>query len=253
MRIVLLALCAAAVFGQVRNPHTTAADVAAGGKIFRSHCAECHGVAGGGGRGPSLQTGIYYHGSRDEDLLNNISDGIQGTAMPGVFFSPTQVWQIVAYVRSLSRTAEGKPKSGDPSRGGALFQQKQCLTCHLVHGQGGVMGPDLTLIGSQRSLAHLREAILDPDAKVLPADYRAKVRMKDGSEAAGLLMNQDTHMVQILDFAKGLRSVPSERVASLEIDKKSAMPSYKGQLTDAQLDDLVAYLWSLQRQPEKTQ
>src|SRR5260370_13672089 len=39
--------------GQMNNPHATPADRAAGSKIFRSHCASCHGVKGTGGAGPS--------------------------------------------------------------------------------------------------------------------------------------------------------------------------------------------------------
>jgi mono/diheme cytochrome c family protein len=72
--------------------------------MFRSHCARCHGVKGEGGIGPSLAAGIFYHGDSDSDLAQNISNGIQGTAMPGTFFDHGQVSQIVAYVRSLSRS-----------------------------------------------------------------------------------------------------------------------------------------------------
>src|SRR6266487_4214707 len=106
MRIVPILLIAASAFGQeaeVKNPHTTSVDVAAGARIFRSHCAECHGLKGEGGRGPNLTTGVFFHGNTDSDLMRNISDGIPGTAMPGVFFSPVQVSHLTAYVRSLSQ------------------------------------------------------------------------------------------------------------------------------------------------------
>ena len=62
---IVLLTAAVGVFGQMKNPHTTAADVAAGAKIFRLHCAECHGLHGEGGRGPNLTTGVYYHGAAD--------------------------------------------------------------------------------------------------------------------------------------------------------------------------------------------
>ena len=154
----LLAATAFAQQREIRNPHTTAADVAAGAKIFRGHCAECHGLKGEGGRGPSLTTGVFYHGSTDEDLLNNITDGIPGTSMPGVFFSSDQVWQLVSYVRSLS-ASKAAPPHGDAARGERIFREKGCQGCHLVRGEGGVNGPDLTLIGSQRSPEHLRRAL----------------------------------------------------------------------------------------------
>src|SRR6266487_1874454 len=134
MRIVPILLIAAAAFGQdaeVKNPHTTPADVAAGSKIFRSHCAECHGLKGEGGRGPNLTTGVFFHGNTDADLMRNISDGIPGTAMPGVFFSPVQVSHLIAYVRSLSQSGDANPPRGNSINGEKLFREKGCIGCHL--------------------------------------------------------------------------------------------------------------------------
>src|SRR6266566_5142755 len=70
-----------------------------------------------GGRGPNLQTGVFFHGATDADIFLNITDGIFGTAMPGVFFSRDQVWQVVAYVRSLSSGGVNRP-AGDAAQGG---------------------------------------------------------------------------------------------------------------------------------------
>ncbi|MCP5112639.1 MAG: c-type cytochrome, partial [bacterium] len=61
---------------EVRNPHTSAKDVAAGGRMYRSHCANCHGTEGEGGRGPNLTSGNFRHGGSDQDLYTTISDGI---------------------------------------------------------------------------------------------------------------------------------------------------------------------------------
>jgi len=95
----LLFLWAATLAAQqedVRNPRTSPADVAQGQKTFRSHCAPCHGVNGEGGLGPNLTTGVFYHGSTDADLLRNIANGIEGTEMPGLFYSPDRIWQVIA-------------------------------------------------------------------------------------------------------------------------------------------------------------
>jgi len=234
--------------GQITNPHATAADRAAGAKIFRSHCAPCHGVRGTGGLGPNLTTGAFFHGSSDADLYAIVSDGIPGTAMPGVFFDGTQVWQIVAFVRSLSQSGAAAPVSGSASRGQLLFGKKGCAGCHLVRGEGGTKGPDLSVIGSQRSAEYLRQSMLDPDANVAPQYWVAKIVMKDGSAHSGFVLNQDTYVVQILDFSKGLQSLPRSDFKDFGIDRSSAMPSYKGELNEAELDDLVSYLASLKRQ-----
>jgi cytochrome c oxidase cbb3-type subunit III len=239
MRFALILIAAAVACGQE-------SDVAAGAKIFRSHCGECHGLHGEGGRGPTLASGVFYHGGTDADLMENISEGISGTAMPGVFFSPVQVRQIVSYVRSLAEGAAQRPP-GDPAHGGQLFREKGCSGCHLARGEGGSKGPDLSLIGSQRSVAHLRESILDPDAKV-PLDYWvAKITLENGEAYTGFLRAEGAYTVEILDFSKGLKSLPVHDFRKFEIDRKSIMPSYQGRLSDGEVDDLVAYLWSLKR------
>ena len=250
MRIGRMLLVATVALGQesgVKNPHATPADVAAGAKIFRSHCAECHGLQGEGDRGPKLTTGVFFHGSTDADLLRNVSEGIPGTAMPGVFFSPDQVWQVVAYVRSLSRRRGAGRPPGDPARGAKLFREKECDLCHLVQGEGGVQGPDLSVIGSQRSVEHLRQAILDPNATVLREYWIARVTHENGAAYSGFVVNEDTHTVQILDFSRGLQSLAKRDFRKFEIDKSSVMSSYRDRLSETEVQDLVAYLWSLQR------
>jgi putative heme-binding domain-containing protein len=235
--------------GQINNPHATAADRAAGSKIFRSHCAPCHGVKGTGGLGPNLTTGTFFHGGSDADLYRNISEGIVGTAMPGAFFDGTQVWQIVAFVRSLSQQGATGTVPGDATRGARLFRQQGCIGCHLAGGEGGIKGPDLSVIGSQRSAGYLRESMLDPDASVSPEFWVARIVIKDGSPHSGFVMNQDTYMVQILDFSRGLESLPRSDFKDFGIDRSSLMPSFKGKLSETELDDLVSYLLSLKRQP----
>ena len=247
---LLLILAAGGLAQQpvVRNPRSTAADVAAGAKIFRSHCADCHGVKGEGGKGPNLTTGIFFHGSSDLELFNNITDGVAGTAMRGVFFSDGQVWQLVAYVRSLSqRTGTGRIQAVSAA-GEKLFREKGCGACHLVRGEGGENGPDLSFIGSQRSVEHLRESILNPDANI-PREFRtAKVTLNNGATYSGFLMNEDTYQVQLRDTAKGLVVVPRREIRKLDMDSKSPMPSFQDKLSEADVNDLVAWLASLQRE-----
>ncbi len=240
----LLAFCAA-VSAQTANPRTSDADRLAGAKIFRSHCASCHGRSGQGGLGPSLTTGVFFHGGSDVALYRTISEGIAGTAMPSAFFDGTQLWQVVAYVRSLSASAPSVPVSGNAGHGQQLFRGKGCIGCHLARGEGGVRGPDLSNIGSERSPDYLRQSITDPNAAVAPEYWVAKVVTKDGASWSGFLLNQDTYIIQILDPSRGLVSIPRSEFKDYGIDKDSIMPSYKDTLARSDLDDLVAYLASL--------
>src|SRR5882757_9568928 len=101
-KTALLLLCAGSLFAQeTRNPRTSPADLAAG---------------------------RFYHGSSDADLLKNISEGIPGTEMPGLFYNEDRVWQLVAFIRSLS--ANAAKSSGDANAGAGLFQSQGCVGCH---------------------------------------------------------------------------------------------------------------------------
>lgn len=241
-------LLAAVAFAQdIRNPHTTPADGAAGARIFRSHCADCHGLTGKGGKGPDLTTGVFFHGASDAALLRNISDGIEGTAMPGQFFSPDQVWQVITYLRSLATTGSLKAPPGDPSRGAQLFTSKGCSGCHLVRGVGGANGPDLSFVGSQRPADQIRKSIVEPNTQVDMAYWMADIVLENGTPYKGFLLNEDTYYVQMLHPAKGLVTLPKRDFRKYVVQKTSAMPSYQGRLSEAELQDLVTYLWSQQR------
>jgi putative heme-binding domain-containing protein len=221
------------------SPPSTPADIAAGAKTFRSHCAPCHGYNGEGGRGPNLAAGRFYHGSSDLDLFNNITNGIPGTEMPGNFYSAVRIWQVVAYIRSLSANSE--KATGDAQRGAKLYDAQGCAGCHRIDGSGSGLGPDLSQIGAARSLEHLRLAIVDPSADVQPRYWRATFEDSNGKTISGFLMNEDTYTVQTMDMNQQLHTYEKAGAANYRIEKKSAMPAYTS-LSASEVNDLVAYL-----------
>jgi cytochrome c oxidase cbb3-type subunit 3 len=245
--LILVATLFAQEQEQVQNPRTSPADIAAGAKTFRSHCSACHGLNAEGGRGPNLASGQFYRGSSDLDLLKNISDGIPDTEMPGLFYSPDRVWQVVAYIRSLNSAGTSKTR-GDPARGAALMASKGCLQCHRVNGRGGRLGPDLTLIGQARSPEHLRQSILDPNADVRPRYWLVTCSDNSGREYQGFLMNEDSYTIQFIGIDEQLHSLLKAELKQYKVEKLSKMPSFKDALTEEQLQDLVAYLLSLRSQ-----
>lgn len=242
-RVFLLWAGSLAAQQGIRHAPTTPEDIAAGAKTFHSHCAPCHGLKGEGGRGPNLASGRFYHGASDEDLLRNISEGIAGTEMPGIFYTEDRLWQIVAYIRSLNASAE-RP-AGDVARGAGVFRSKGCIGCHRVRGEGGRLGPDLSEIGKMRSLEHLRQSILDPGAEVQPRYWVASFKDDTGKTVQGFVMNEDTYTVQLMDMNEELHSYEKSAIKDYKVQKISKMPSYRDSLNAEQVADLVTYLASL--------
>jgi putative heme-binding domain-containing protein len=248
---LLAALCAITALGaetetKVKLPGSRA-DLGSGEKLFQVHCARCHGAKGEGSRGPALTRPKLSRAPDDNALLNVIKGGIRGTEMPGAgAMSDHEIRQTAGYVRSLGKVPM-TPVPGDSLRGLEIYRAKgNCAACHSIRGEGGVAGPDLSTIGSARSAAHLREALVDPQASV-PEDYLlVTVIPNSGASVTGLRVNEDSFSIQIRDNVGQPHSFWKSEIRNIERQRgKSPMPSYKGQLSDPELTDLVAYLASL--------
>src|SRR3954453_10413320 len=88
----------------VNGPYEQNAYGVAMGKTLYNlfNCSGCH-FQGGGGIGPPLMDDEWVYGSRPENIFETIVEG-RPNGMPsfGGKISPDQIWQIVAYVRSMS-------------------------------------------------------------------------------------------------------------------------------------------------------
>lgn len=77
------------------------------------NCSGCH-ANGGGGMGPALMDDQWIYGSRPDQIFASIAEG-RPNGMPTWKYrlNNQQIWQLVAYVRSLSGLT---PKSARPGR-----------------------------------------------------------------------------------------------------------------------------------------
>jgi putative heme-binding domain-containing protein len=223
------------------------ADLARGEKLFQVHCSRCHGAKGEGSRGPALTRPKLSRAPDDAALLKVIEEGIRGTEMPCAgAMSDREMRQAAAYVRSLGKLPM-RPVPGDLARGAEIYRGKgNCASCHSINGEGGIAGPDLSLIGAARSASHLRESLVDPQAAV-PENYLlVTVVSRNGSSVTGLRVNEDSFSIQVRDNSGSSHSFWKSEITNIERQRgKSPMPSYKTQLSDSELTDVVAYLASL--------
>jgi putative heme-binding domain-containing protein len=254
------------LWGQVASPTTAeparnpfGSDpkaITQGAVLFRQECVFCHGVAARGGmRGPDLTTGSWSHGGSDADLARTISAGVPGTAMPSNQLTTDEIWQIVAYLRTLEQPVAAT--NGDQRRGEALFfGAARCSSCHIVNGRGGRLGPELSTVGSARSRAYIVESIREPNRQLTQNRvFGESVSLKydtvtavtaDGRTIVGVPMNEDTFTVQVMDMSERIHSLEKKSLKSIRHEDRSLMPSYDtGRLSNADLDDLVVYLQSL--------
>jgi len=222
-----------------------AQDVTQGKKIFESQCALCHGQTGTGGRGPSLHRPKLSHAPDDEALQRVIAEGIQ-PEMPGAWqLHPREVVSVAAYVKSLGAIPP-EVLPGDPARGERVYQSKGCAGCHMIGGKGEGFGPELTDIGAKRNGAHLRETILHPAAELPEGFLYVAIVTQSGTSIRGIRVNEDSFNIQIKDARGRFHSIAKSDLRELRrLNNETPMPAYGGSLSNAELDDLVAYLASL--------
>jgi cytochrome c oxidase cbb3-type subunit III len=220
------------------------AAIEAGRQLFAGGCAACHGAEGQGGRGPNLRERIYWHPVDEDTLYKVIKTGIPAGGMPAADLKEDQVWQVVAFVRSLTTPAIETNVPGNPGAGENLFWGKAgCGTCHSIRGRGGKMGPDLTNAGAMRPLPQLRQDILNPDANG-SSDYRSvNVVLRSGAKVQGVARNFTDYSVQLLDNTGHLRLLSMTDIREMTLSRSSAMPKdYGKRLNPQELDDILAYL-----------
>jgi putative heme-binding domain-containing protein len=222
-----------------RNPFTSAADVAEGKRMFIGRCALCHGQMGEGGRGPTLKPG-----RSDRELFVIVRMGIPNSEMPPSFAQTDQeLWRLVAFVQQLGQEDRGgEVFRGDASVGKGVFQSQSCGVCHMIDGEGGDIGPDLSRAGA-RSARFLKESIVNPDADV-PVSYHAvSVTTATGQPVRGVFIGEDEYSIQLRDMTGKPRSFLKSQLKGFQHETASLMPAYTMPSTD--LDNLVAYLSSL--------
>ena len=74
------------------------------------NCSGCHGTHGGGAIGPSLRDPVWRYGSSDAQIFNSIAQGRpQGMPTWGAKIPEIQIWELVAYIKSLGTSREPDP------------------------------------------------------------------------------------------------------------------------------------------------
>jgi uncharacterized protein len=130
---------------------------------------------------------------------------------------------------------------GDPGLGKIVFKN-QCSKCHLLHGEGVSIGPDLTGMAvhpKEELLVH----ILDPSRSVEGNFRLYKVTCKDGKVLQGMLAGESRTAVELIDTEGKKLTVLRDNIDDLNGTQKSLMPDgFEKQVSKKDMTDLLEYL-----------
>src|SRR5260370_31831943 len=124
----------------------------------------------------------------------------------------------------------------------------------MVNGKGGRVGRALTSGGTSRSVDYLAESVrsrrkrlatgLSEPMKDFSQEYEtATVVTPEGTKLQGVVLNEDSFTIQMLDTREELHAFEKAKLRSFEKTRESLMPAYDAKsLAEKDLKDLIAFL-----------
>ena len=136
-------LVAADLSAIATDPELTNYTQNAGGAVFRTWCAQCHGSGAAGAKGyPNLLDNDWLWGGTIEDIHLTISHGVRNTTdadarfsqMPtfGDLLEPGEIDAVVNHVLAIS----GQEHDAALATTGATVFADNCAACHMEDGSG---------------------------------------------------------------------------------------------------------------------
>ena len=157
-------------------------EVVLGKRVWHKYnCNDCHTILGIGGYYSPDVTKAYS--TRGETWLKALlkkpeSPDPQRRKMPNLNLSEDEINKLIAFFKWVDAidTNQWPPKpimvaksTGVPLRettltltGKNIYNQNRCDLCHRIGGQGGVIGPDLSKVGSKYDTQWLAKQIKEP-------------------------------------------------------------------------------------------
>ena len=134
---------------------------------------------------------------------------------------------------------------GDSVRGGAIFTERGCQTCHSGT---TALGPDLVGVTSRFSISDLFDAIIYPSRQVAPAYQTTAFQTRSGQSFTGVAVFDSAEGVLLQTGATTTVRLAESDITSRQPSNLSLMPSgLLAGLKASDLADLYSYLKSLPR------
>ena len=133
---------------------------------------------------------------------------------------------------------------GDPAEGEKIFRnQGACLQCHKVGSEGGIQGPELSLVGERLAPPKLLESLVNPSAEITPGYGLSNVTLLKGTSLVGRIAEKKDGVVTVIAPDGKKTAVREDQVKDIS-PPVSAMPPLGLTLSPNDLRNLIGFLKS---------
>lgn len=227
------------------RPVRRASQEFAGQKIFAANCSACHGLDGKGSeRGPNIVSRPEVQRLSPAELNSIVSTGIPGTGMPAFEqLGKPALSSLVAYLKTLQGKGAHEQLPGNPANGKSVFfGAANCSSCHMVAGQGGFFGPELTTYGQTHTADEIQTAITNSASRESRRNA-VTVTTQGGERYEGMVRNEDNFSLQMQSADGAFHLFSKADLKSVDHPQDSLMhKDYASRLTATQLKDIASFL-----------
>jgi len=216
-----------------------------GQAVYARRCAGCHGPdAYGGDKGPALANSRPLRRNSLAETRDIIRNGRPQSGMPSFDIPAAELDDVALFIHSLNAPAASAHPQGDRAAGERFFfGEGKCDSCHMIRGRGRAIGPDLSAIGNEMTIAEIRESLIQPDARIAPGYTLVNVQLRDSTSLRGFARNRSNFDLQLQDLDGQFHLLHQGDFTSLREEPYSLMPP--AQLKPEIERDLIAYLGNL--------
>lgn len=214
-----------------------------GAQLYTNHCSACHGADGHGGVGVPLALPDFQYGVTNDYLTKTIRLGRPGRIMPA--FTSLSNAEVTAIIKHIRTWAPGKPFKYSNKRingnlkHGKMIYEKNCAVCHGSNGEGG-KGTGVTF-SRPRDLPVIAPALNNPGFLASAPDLMIKTVLMNGREGTPMLsfLKQGLSEKDIDDVVTYVRSFQKQPAAKKTEEDSEPLISFE---SPNSLDETVAII-----------
>src|SRR3546814_10353233 len=118
-------------------------------------------------------------------------------------------------IKAIAVEAE---QTGDPVKGEMVFRRNEltCQNCHAIGGAGGLVGPDLSSLGTSSPTATIINSLIHPAESIKEGFELQRISRNDLSELLGYLVSDRPTEIVMRDVSGQEVSIPKDNIRSEE-------------------------------------
>lgn len=193
------------------------------------------------GRQSMRQVAWYRQNNHASQALRKALEASGGVLPPERMPQQLSENQIYALVQEVKN-------SGDPVLGEAIYRRSSlmCQTCHALGGAGGLIGPDMSSLGTSSPIDNIIKSVVDPTESIKEGYELQKITKTDGSVIMGYMVGDGANELVLRNVAGMEESIPKSQITSHENVPGSLMPpGLTASLDRKEFVNLISYLSKL--------